>query len=230
MRLPGSSAGRVGGACSPCTGRGLTSRPCRQGRWRALTPPFHPYRPRLRRSATGGLFSVSLSVGFRRLSRESVLPCGVRTFLDARLCFRGGAAVTRPANRIVSRLQRLRFARAVAWSTRGSARPSPRGGRTRRRPGTRATLREAPRGAPARGSGGGESQASQLAEHPHDLAQDLDVRGVDRLERRVLRLQPDAAVLTEEPLHRRLVGRLVVTREGDDDLAVPRVLRPPHDD
>src|SRR3954447_23608766 len=84
MRLPGSSAGRVGGACSPCTGRGLTSRPCRQGRWRALTPPFHPYRPRLRRSATGGLFSVSLSVGFRRLSRESVLPCGVRTFLDAR--------------------------------------------------------------------------------------------------------------------------------------------------
>jgi hypothetical protein len=69
MRLPGSSAGRVGGACSPCTGRGLTSRPCRQGRWWALTPPFHPYRPRLRRSATGGLFSVSLSVGFRRLPR-----------------------------------------------------------------------------------------------------------------------------------------------------------------
>src|SRR5205085_4136017 len=73
MRLPGSSAGSVGGACSPCTGRGLTSRPCRQGRWWAFTPPFHPYRPRLRRSATGGLFSVSLSVGFRRLSRESVL-------------------------------------------------------------------------------------------------------------------------------------------------------------
>src|SRR3954470_10918875 len=83
MRLPGSSAGRVGGACSPCTGRGLASRPCRQGRWWALTPPFHPYRPRLRRSATGGLFSVPLSVGFRRLSSESVLPFGVRTFLDA---------------------------------------------------------------------------------------------------------------------------------------------------
>src|SRR5215470_14579961 len=83
LRLPGSSAGHVCGACSPCTGRGLTSRPCRQGRWWALTPPFHPYRPRLRRSATGGLFSVSLSVGFRRLSIESALPCGVRTFLDA---------------------------------------------------------------------------------------------------------------------------------------------------
>jgi hypothetical protein len=83
VRLPGSSAGRVGGACSPCTGRGLASRPCRQGRWWALTPPFHPYRPRLRRFATGGLFSVPLSVGFRRLPRGSVLPCGVRTFLDA---------------------------------------------------------------------------------------------------------------------------------------------------
>ena len=83
MRLPGSSAGSVGGACSPCTGRGLTSRPCRQGRWWALTPPFHPYLSRLRRFATGGLFSVPLSVGFRHLSRESVLPCGVRTFLDA---------------------------------------------------------------------------------------------------------------------------------------------------
>src|SRR5438067_12109479 len=84
MRLPGSSAGSVGGACSPCTGRGLTSRPCHQGRWWALTPPFHPYLPRLRRSATGGLFSVSLSVGFRRLFRKSVLPCGVRTFLEFR--------------------------------------------------------------------------------------------------------------------------------------------------
>src|SRR3954452_18172482 len=82
MRLPGSSAGSVGGACSPCTGRGLTSRPWHQGRWWALTPPFHPYLSRLRRSATGGFFSVSLSVGFRRLFRKSVLPCGVRTFLD----------------------------------------------------------------------------------------------------------------------------------------------------
>src|SRR4051812_18488687 len=82
MRLPGSSAGSVGGACSPCTGRGLASRPCHQGRWWALTPPFHPYLSRLRRSATGGFLSVPLSVGFRRLPRGSVLPCGVRTFLE----------------------------------------------------------------------------------------------------------------------------------------------------
>src|SRR5436190_4267696 len=52
-------------------------------RWWALTPPFHPYRRRLRRCAAGGLLSVPLSVGFRRLPLGSVLPCGVRTFLDA---------------------------------------------------------------------------------------------------------------------------------------------------
>ena len=65
MRLPGSSAGRVSGACSPCTGRGLTSRSCRQDRWWALTPPFHPYLSRLRRSAIRrSVFCVT----FRRLS------------------------------------------------------------------------------------------------------------------------------------------------------------------
>src|SRR5437868_3818781 len=38
-------------------------------RWWALTPPFHPYLRRLRRVsiAEGGLLSVPLSVGFRRL-------------------------------------------------------------------------------------------------------------------------------------------------------------------
>src|SRR4051794_7564748 len=51
-------------------------------RWWALTPPFHPYRRRLRRYVVGGLLFVPLSVGFRRLACASVLPCGVRTFLD----------------------------------------------------------------------------------------------------------------------------------------------------
>src|SRR5690349_17883447 len=51
-------------------------------RWWALTPPFHPYRGRLRRSVRGGVLSVPLSVGFRRLAHASVLPFGVRTFLD----------------------------------------------------------------------------------------------------------------------------------------------------
>src|SRR5436190_308784 len=50
-------------------------------RWWALTPPFHPYLRRLARSVAGGLLSVPLSVGFRRLGLPSVLPFGVRTFL-----------------------------------------------------------------------------------------------------------------------------------------------------
>src|ERR1700740_2679547 len=36
-------------------------------RWWALTPPFHPYLACLRRTTRGGLLSVPLSVGFRRL-------------------------------------------------------------------------------------------------------------------------------------------------------------------
>src|SRR5437763_15669766 len=65
-------------------------------RWWALTPPFHPYLRRLARSVAGGLLSVPLSVGFRRLSRLSVLPCCVRTFLEREI------AVTWPAIGIVA--------------------------------------------------------------------------------------------------------------------------------
>ena len=64
--LPGddNAAGHHSLLTWPCSGWGL---PCPggypHGRW-ALTPPFHPYlQPR---TATGGLFSVALSVGFRR--------------------------------------------------------------------------------------------------------------------------------------------------------------------
>src|SRR5436190_17451152 len=67
-------------------------------RWWALTPPFHPYLRGLARSLAGGLLSVPLSVGFRRLGRPSVLPCGVRTFLEAL----ARSAVTRPARNSVA--------------------------------------------------------------------------------------------------------------------------------
>jgi hypothetical protein len=51
-------------------------------------------------------------------------------------------------------LQRIsRPAHAGASSTRDSGRRKPRGGRTRRKPGTRARLRAARQGAPARASG-----------------------------------------------------------------------------
>src|SRR5256714_5854740 len=66
--LPGSSAGRVDGACSPCTGRGLASRRVATtlvGSYPTLSP-LPPASPE-RCFAVGGLLSVPLSVGFRRL-------------------------------------------------------------------------------------------------------------------------------------------------------------------
>src|SRR6266576_4124843 len=102
MQQPGPSAGRLmaGPVCLAPDGVWLAV--VSQQRWWALTPPFHPYLQRLRRIAAGGLLSVPLSVGFRRLGRPSVLPFGVRTFLE-RLA---APAVTRPAPPIVARIPR----------------------------------------------------------------------------------------------------------------------------
>src|SRR5207248_1035072 len=94
--LPGSSAGRLIAEPVRLAPDGVWRAVVSPRRWWALTPPFHPYLRRLARSVAGGLLSVPLSVGFRRLSRLSVLPCGVRTFLEREL------AVTRPAIRIVA--------------------------------------------------------------------------------------------------------------------------------
>ncbi len=61
--VPGPSAGRVNGTCFALHRTGFGEPPCHHDRWWALTPPFHPYR----RLSAGGLLSVPLSVGFRRL-------------------------------------------------------------------------------------------------------------------------------------------------------------------
>src|SRR6185312_17318277 len=90
--------------------------------------------------------------------------------------------------------------------------------------GTRGSRRARAPGAPGRASGREVSPqwSSEAPEHPHDLAEDLHVVGVDRLERGILRLQPHAAVgLAVEGLHGRLVRRLVLAGERDDDVAVP---------
>src|SRR6478672_1439556 len=72
-------------------------------RWWALTPPFHPYRRPTRKPSGGGVLSVPLSVGFRRLACASVLPYGVRTFLETPP--KRHPAVTRPATWILAPLR-----------------------------------------------------------------------------------------------------------------------------
>src|SRR3954453_19334443 len=108
--------------------------------------------------AVGGLLSVPLSVGFRRLPHGSVLPFGVRTFLDAALA--RDAAVTRPARRILPapgpcHCLRPPCARGGSSRTRGTAPPARCAGRTPHTPGTRGRRRAAARTIPARASGAG---------------------------------------------------------------------------
>src|SRR3954471_21468369 len=126
--LPGSSAGRLITEPVRLAPDGVWLAAVSPRRWWALTPPFHPYLQRLRRIAAGGLLSVPLSVGFRRLGRPSVLPFGVRTFLE-RLA---APAVTRPAPLIVAGPRRR-----LGWRSRtpGSRSRRAGAGRTRRRPG-----------------------------------------------------------------------------------------------
>src|SRR6478609_4204669 len=129
-------------------------------RWWALTPPFHPYRRRLRRYAGGGLLSVPLSVGFRPLACASVLPCGVRTFLEA--VPKRRPAVTRPAGSILARI-RARSRRRAGCSTPDRTRSRrERASRTRRRRGIRATRRAAARRAPGRACGGATRRRPSL--------------------------------------------------------------------
>src|SRR5438128_2048634 len=94
--------------------------------------------------AVGGLLSVPLSVGFRRLACASILPCGVRTFLDQ--LPKQPTAITRPARRILAlylaALIPARFRPPAGYCTRGRRCCHPaRASRTRRRRGIRARRR-----------------------------------------------------------------------------------------
>src|SRR5213079_1501234 len=82
-------------------------------RWWALTPPFHPYLlapPEMR--PIGGLLSVPLSVGFRRLGfpQRPALRCP--DFPRARRL-----AITRPAGRSVAAFRPIRAVRGASRRT-----------------------------------------------------------------------------------------------------------------
>jgi hypothetical protein len=63
---------------------GLPSRPGRPSRWWALTPPFHPYLCALAFawSPSAVCFLLHCPSGRPAWVLPSVMPCGVRTFLD----------------------------------------------------------------------------------------------------------------------------------------------------
>ena len=105
-RFRGIWARRPGVSCSALHPMGFfVPRRSLDGRW-ALTPPFHPYPPALRRA--GGLFSATLSVapGFGRTPPRilrGMVPGGVRTFLC--MDFEALAAITGHRTRHVSRIR-----------------------------------------------------------------------------------------------------------------------------
>ena len=178
---------------------GFGEPPRRRGRWWALTPPFHPYLRRLRRYVEGGLLSVPLSVGFRPLACASVLPCGVRTFLDRppseRSAARGHpACVPNSSSRALGE-ERIPCPSCAPHS---GQKTTPSRACITNSPQTMHSS-EAPRRSAAsswssvRANGERGSPGSELTEDPDDLSEDLDVVGVDRLERRVLGLEADAA-------------------------------------
>src|SRR5215208_1879343 len=99
-------------------------------RWWALTPPFHPYHRRLRRvlSPLAVSFLCHFPSAFAAWDFPSVLPCGVRTFLEPESSRSPGlhsnctrALCSRPALRTNGRVSRARQRRSLPRS-----KPSPR--------------------------------------------------------------------------------------------------------
>ena len=100
--VPDPSAGRVNGICFALHRVGFGEPPCRHDAGGLLPHRFTPYRRNLARRSAGGLLSVPLSVGFRRLGfpQHSALRCPDFPRTLAR------PAVTRPAPRSVALLRR----------------------------------------------------------------------------------------------------------------------------
>src|SRR5581483_284104 len=188
-----------------------------------------------RRVAGGGLLSVPLSVGFRRLGfpQRPALRCP--DFPRA-----GPAGPRSPGLRHGLYPAPFRAGPAAASRTPSSA--LPHSGQKIDRSGSRSTnspqtrhSRLAPRKSACNSWSRERLRAttappmSEPPEDADDLAENVDVTGVDGLERGVLGLQPDGAVLPEEALDRRLLCELVVPNERGDDVAVLGVLLPADD-
>src|SRR5581483_10686456 len=211
--VPGPSAGSVIGACFTLHRTGFGEPPCHHDAGGLL-----PHRFTLtagvsgeRRVAGGGLLSVPLSVGFRRLGfpQRPALRCP--DFPRA-----GPAGPRSPGLRHGLYPAPFRAGPAAASRTPSSA--LPHSGQKIDRSGSRSTnspqtrhSRLAPRKSACNSWSRERLRAttappmSEPPEDADDLAENVDVTGVDGLERGVLGLQPDGAVLPEEALDRRLL-------------------------
>ena len=215
---------------------------------------LHPFT--LTGRTTGGLLSVPLSVGFRRLGfpQRPALRCP--DFPRTAEAARGHPACTPslgPGDRAASRAAPpCKSAYDAAEPTRGrttagtslpSASSERHSGhaRTPRRRMTNSPQHEALRGSRRGRARGARGRASGRVAVTSALIAGSGTpprpcRGSGRGRRRsararVLRLEADAAVaLAVERLHGRLVRRLVVTDERDHDIAASRVVAPLDDD
>jgi hypothetical protein len=154
---PGPSAGSVFGACFALHRTGFGEPPCHHDAG-GLLPHLFTLTAGVSgdvRSPEAVSFLCHFPSAFAAWDFPSVLPCGVRTFLErARRSFEKlterSSAITRPADWIVAWLQPL-SRRAIRPRTPGRRSPhQPGEGRTRRRRDTRGSLRAAARRAPAR--------------------------------------------------------------------------------
>src|SRR5437773_617813 len=122
--VPGSSAGRVGGACFTLHRTGFGEPLCNHSAGGLLPHLFTlTFGVSGEEFAAGGLLSVPLSVGFRRLGRPSVLPCGVRTFLEPRTA-RGHPACVANCSRSLRASREIRVVLDRSFQTDVRAEPT----------------------------------------------------------------------------------------------------------
>ena len=166
-------------------------------RWWALTPPFHPYRRRLRRSAPR---RSPFCATFRRLSPPGISPasCPAVSGLSSsrrRSGARGHPACTTDCSASLGDPLRRSSARIDLHSGHAQAAPADVQDELAADEALEAGAAQQARRAPGRASGRGRDGHSQSSGTPPSPCRGpATCCGVDRLERAVLGLEPDAAV------------------------------------
>src|SRR5262245_7924614 len=218
--VPGSSAGRVTGACFTLHRTGFGEPAVSPRPLVGSYPTVSPLPASISRDRRSPFCST-----FRRLSppRSPVRPAlRCPDFPRVRLGTRGHPACTTDGNALSatssSDSARIDLPSGPAIAPRTCNTNSPHTRHSRLTP--RISAASSWSSERLRGATLIPCSSSDAPEHARHLAEDLDVLGIEGLECRVLRLEADAAVaLAVERLDRRFVRRLVVADERHDDLA-----------